>query len=155
MHPTGTRAHLYVTARRYVELGDPNFRKLSGQTLTDAANKKLRDDHGQFFIETAQSVVADLRQQCRQRFIDRTMEKVTETREYLDDIAPSMRQGKGRVMRHRSLKKRFPLSSSAKNSAAEQWLVAPCKTLCRSSTTGDLCIGKCICTATALQRATT
>lgn len=87
MHPTGTRAHLYVTARRYVELSDPNFRKLNGQRLTDAANKKLRDDHGQFFIDTAQAIVADVRQQCRQRFIDHTMEMVTVTREHLDDIA--------------------------------------------------------------------
>ena len=85
--PTGTRAHLYVTARRYVELSDPNFRKLNGQRLTDAANKKLRDDHGQFFIDTAQAIVADVRQQCRQRFIDHTMEMVTVTREHLDDIA--------------------------------------------------------------------
>lgn len=86
-HPWGKRTHLYVTARRYVELSDPNFRKLNGQCLTDAARKKLDDDHGQFFIDTAQAIVADVRQQCRQRFIDRTMEKVTETREYLDDIA--------------------------------------------------------------------
>jgi hypothetical protein len=78
---------LFITADRHVELGDPNFSKLLGQKLTDAANKKLRDDHGQFFIDTAQAIVADLRQQCRQRFIDRTMEKITETREYLDDIA--------------------------------------------------------------------
>lgn len=87
MHPTGRRMHLYVTARRYVELSDPNFRKLNGQCLTAAARKKLDDDHGQFFIDTAQAIVADVRQQCRQRFIDRTMEKITETREYLDDIA--------------------------------------------------------------------
>lgn len=87
MHPTGRRMHLYVTARRYVELSDPNFRKLNGQCLTAAARKKLDDDHGQFFIDTAQAIVVDVRQRCRQRYIDRTMEKVTETREYLDDIA--------------------------------------------------------------------
>lgn len=78
---------LFITADRHVELGDPNFSKLLGQKLTDAARQKLRENHGQFFIETAQSVVADLRQQCRQRFIDKTLEKIDETRATLDQIS--------------------------------------------------------------------
>ncbi|BAQ90258.1 hypothetical protein [uncultured Mediterranean phage uvMED] len=78
--------HLYITAKRHVKLGDPNFHKLCGQILTIAANKKLRESHGQFFIDTAQAIVADVRQQCRQRFIDNTMEKANAIRANLDEI---------------------------------------------------------------------